>query len=303
MKHIYTIVLTLSISLVLNTKSQMKKSIFKDIEKEQIAKKEIVRKIENSKGVVDGKKVEAKSIQVTDKVVENRRTLLPILENGNFIQEFLLSFSLNFFSEIGDKSFVSIILVYNQISPYVLFMVAVISELLMNLFSVIIGHQLRTHPLVKVWCHLFGSLTALLFGLLLIYEVYFSKEEEKKEDIELAQEIGKEEKKSSWTALIKISNIAWIIFISEFGDKSQITTIILSAEYSPIPIFLGTAVAHILGVLLSMTIGFIISKSINKKILTTIGALCFIYFGVQTGISFSNEGGFELISKQLNELY
>jgi len=45
-------------------------------------------------------------------------------EKKTTFEEFSLSFSLNFFSEIGDKSFVSIILIYDQITPMLLFLVA-----------------------------------------------------------------------------------------------------------------------------------------------------------------------------------
>jgi putative Ca2+/H+ antiporter (TMEM165/GDT1 family) len=259
------------------------------------------------------------------------------------IEEFMMSFSLNFFSEIGDKSFVSIILVYNQISPLLLFIVSTFSELLMNLFSVVIGYELRLHPSIKKYCQFFGMIIAISFSLILIYEVFFEKEENEQtaecdsveketekehlkekeneniisnnrnennnmveinEAVDIETDIdshnnsfekgkGNKDNNNSKSAkigiLMKIANIAWIIFLSELGDKSQITTIILSTEYHPFPIFLGTALAHILGILLSMTIGYIISNNLNKSILSSIGAVCFMYFGIQMGIDYYSQ--------------
>ena len=59
------------------------------------------------------------------------------------ITQFLRSFVLNFFSEIGDKSFLCIVVFYNQVSPAFLFFTAVVAELLMNLISVFIGYEVH----------------------------------------------------------------------------------------------------------------------------------------------------------------
>jgi putative Ca2+/H+ antiporter (TMEM165/GDT1 family) len=236
----------------------------------------------------------------------------PVAKKSTF-EEFTLSFSLNFFSEIGDKSFVSIILMYDQITPMMLFLTASLSEILMNFFSVAIGYQMRAHPLLRILCQFAGMITALVFSIMLVYEVVSgeSEEEKKESDIERQTDISisavaetcdhsLEGKKlnitsSNWNTIVKVANIAWIIFLSELGDKSQITTIILSTEYNPIPIFIGTALAHVLGITLSMTIGYIISQNTNKTILTCIGALCFLYFGIQTGHDFYAAGGFKAL--------
>ena len=168
-----------------------------------------------------------------------KEEVTPVAKKSSF-EEFTLSFSLNFFSEIGDKSFVSIILIYDQISPLMLFLTASLSELLMNFFSVAIGYQMRAHPLLRILCQFAGMITALVFSIMLVYEVVSgeSEEEKKESDIERQTDIGVscvaetcdyslESKKinitsSSWNAIVKIANIAWIIFLSELGDKSQI---------------------------------------------------------------------------------
>jgi putative Ca2+/H+ antiporter (TMEM165/GDT1 family) len=220
------------------------------------------------------------------------------LKNKNFLEQFSLSFSLNFFSEIGDKSFVSIILVYDQISPAVLFFVAAFCEILMNFVSVAIGYELRAHPKIRLFCQFAGMITAFIFSILLLIEAISIEEDDKKpehdpepqteEVLEVAgsQEIEQQESSkkislNNFGKFLKIFNVAWIILFSELGDKSQITTIILSTEYSPLPIFLGTAIAHVLGIILSMTVGHFIAKHSNKRILAFIGAICFIYFGFQ----------------------
>jgi putative Ca2+/H+ antiporter (TMEM165/GDT1 family) len=225
------------------------------------------------------------------------------IKNKNFLEQFSLSFSLNFFSEIGDKSFVSIILIYDQISPVILFFVASFCEILMNFVSVAIGYELRAHPKIRLFCQFAGMITAFIFSILLLIEAMSDEEDGKKSETDPNAEEkldveGFEQKSQvetaktnnvfSFSRFLKIINIAWIILLSELGDKSQITTIILSTEYNPIPIFLGTAIAHVLGIILSMTIGHFIAKHSNKRILSFIGALCFIYFGFQMVIMKDN---------------
>lgn len=208
-------------------------------------------------------------------------------------KEFFLSFSLNFFSEIGDKSFVSIILVYNQISTIALFFIASFAEILMNFFSVYIGYQLRIHTNLKKIIQFVGMITSLLFGLSLIYELIQKEKEEVQEveapgdGLEIKESAEKKTVKSS--VISRVFNITWIILMSELGDKSQITTILLSTEYNPVPIFLGTALAHVLGVVISLTIGYLVANRINNRVLNSIGALCFLYFGMQMGMNFFSQ--------------
>ena len=222
------------------------------------------------------------------------------------IIQFLRSFVLNFFSEIGDKSFFCIVVFYNQVSPIFLFTIAVFAELLMNLISVIIGYEMtgnfstRFFKLAGMWAFIF-------FGLMSFYEILFNKDEEEEEITR--EEVAEEKPNNSFTSIsarvtaegeecsptiedtltiylrlgIKVFSM---IFLAEFGDKSQITTIILTTECSPLWIFLGTALAHIAGITISMFIGYILSNKINFKMVNIIGAIAFVIMGIEMGVSY-----------------
>jgi Ca2+/H+ antiporter, TMEM165/GDT1 family len=310
-----------SVALTINTFNNIKNQNFTEITMKNQKSNEVgqlwSKLSHESDANMKNKKDEKSIVEVTRKLKEKisdkitkkistveakDETPKDLVQQKNYWQEFILSFSLNFFSEIGDKSFVSIILVYDQISPLLLFLVASVSEIFMNLFSVGIGYQLRAHPGIKIFCQFAGMITAVIFSICLIYEIFSGEEEEEKNqsDIEKQTDIAEREinsnsKKSGWTGILKVANIAWIIFLSELGDKSQITTIILSTEYNPLPIFLGTALAHVLGILLSMTIGYIVAHNTNKTILTCLGAICFLYFGLEMGHEFLASGGFKTL--------
>ena len=198
--------------------------------------------------------------------------------------QFSKSFVLNFFSEIGDKSFLCIIFIYNQVSPCVLFVVASFAELLMNFFSVVIGYEISDSLSVKFFQFL-GMICFTGFGIMLLYEVFSQEEEDEKSNFTQNNTVNEGESQS-WIYTKQIVKIAGMIFIAELGDKSQITTIILSTEYNPIWIFLGTAVAHILGIGISIFVGYLISNKLNKNTLTIIGAIAFLLFGIEMGVKY-----------------
>jgi len=216
---------------------------------------------------------------------------------SGFLNEFFTSFSLNFFSEIGDKSFIAVFLFTNQASWVTLFIVASVTEVLFNSISVVIGYNLRAYQLVYFMLIYITIFTTLLFGFLLmkeaIYEEQEGEEEKQQEQVEnlntdfeksLHQKKGKLEDKKSFSLLI--FKIFWVVLLSELGDKSQIVTIILSTHHNPLPIFLGTAIAHVFGVLLSILLGSLVTSRISKKIMNYIAATCFISYGLFVSVSY-----------------
>lgn len=240
--------------------------------------------------------------------------------NIGFFQEFLTSFSLNFFSEIGDKSFIAVFLLINQITWFTLFIVASITEISVNLFSVLIGYSLRAYEKIYFILIYITIFTTLLYGILLLKEsildsdssYYKDEEEEEKMKIlsranytspacSLAKESKEEqknlnsnkkldgefkEKKSENKVIFTILKISWFVILSELGDKSQIVTIILSTHHNPYAVFLGTAIAHVLGVLLSILLGSFVSSKLNTKIMSFIAGLCFISYGLYVSASY-----------------
>lgn len=221
---------------------------------------------------------------------------------GGFFNEFGTSFSLNFFSEIGDKSFIAVFLFTNQASWVTLFVVASVTEILFNLLSVAIGYNLRAYESIYFILIYITIFTTLLFGFLLLKEAIYDEDEEEQQEIEnansaerqtenatdcekgLGEKKNKTEEQKSFFFLI--FKIFWVVLLSELGDKSQIVTIMLSTHHNPLPVFLGTAIAHVLGVLLSILLGSLVTSRISKKIMNYIAAACFIGYGLYVSISY-----------------
>lgn len=62
-----------------------------------------------------------------------------------------------------------------------------------------------------------------------------------------------------------------LTFLGEWGDRSQITTIALSAIHSPWIVFLGGSIGHICCTCLAVIGGKLISNKIPEKLVMHIG--------------------------------
>lgn len=220
---------------------------------------------------------------------------------AGFFNEFVTSFSLNFFSEIGDKSFIAVFLFTNQASWITLFIVASFTEIIVNLLSVVIGYNLRAYESLYSSLIYITIFTSLLFGILLLKEALYDEEEATEDSVNINNLMTKNSNADCENAKIKkdtegvnnmsnflilILKIFWVVLLSELGDKSQIITIILSTHQNPVPVFVGTALAHVLGVLLSILLGNIVSSKLSNRIMKFIAAACFIGYGLFVSFSY-----------------
>ncbi len=137
------------------------------------------------------------------------------------------------------------------------------SALLMAI-AVFLGDML-SHYLPQFYVSLAAGLFFIAFGLNMI----FGSGE-------------KEEKSSGGTG-----NPFWVVFsgflIAELGDKTQIATLALSAEYAlPFMVWIGATLGMTLINLLGAVAGRVVGKFVSTKALQLFGAAVFIIFGLVT---------------------
>ena len=82
-------------------------------------------------------------------------------------------------------------------------------------------------------------------------------------------------------------NPFWIVFvaffIAELGDKTQLATLTLSAQYgAPLAVWLGATLAMIAVNVLSVLAGRWLSRHLPEKLIRYLGAAVFLIFGVAT---------------------
>ncbi|EGR27097.1 protein family UPF0016, putative [Ichthyophthirius multifiliis] len=148
-----------------------------------------------------------------------------------------------------------------------------------------------------------AAILFFIFGGKSLYDVLIKKQEEddneeiEKEMEELNQKLTQKTKdiEEIQTSNQKVKNQVFVvegyivasqtflqIFLGEWGDKSQITTIAMSASYDPIRVFVGSVIAHALCSATAVTGGRYISSFVSEKLLTIFGGIVFIFFGIFT---------------------
>ncbi len=86
--------------------------------------------------------------------------------------------------------------------------------------------------------------------------------------------------------------VAVAFFLAEMGDKTQLATVALAAEFhSVIPVWLGTTTAMVLADAVGILAGIVLHKRIPEKQIKWFAALVFIAFGFW-GLYEALSGGF-----------
>ena len=226
------------------------------------------------------------------------------IANVGFIHAFFASISVIVVSEIGDKTFFIAAIMSMKHSRVTVYTGAMLALGLMTLLSALLGNIL-TKLIPKTYTYYASSLLFALFGLKMLREGYQMSNTDASEEYEEANSTLREseEKNSSingkdlesggsgdkgtgsffiftrrWVILFRkyLSTIllqAFILtFLAEWGDRSQISTIILGARENMIGTVLGGILGHGLCTGLAVIGGRMIAQRISVKTVTLVGA-------------------------------
>lgn len=121
------------------------------------------------------------------------------------------------------------------------------------------------------------------------HDIRKREEEANKEGARTAQdaETGsvKKLKTSPFTVLFRIFIQAFTMtFVAEWGDRSQITTIILSARENLWGVITGGIIGHAICTGLGVVGGRMIAQKISVRTVTLIGGVVFILFAITSSI-------------------
>jgi len=173
----------------------------------------------------------------------------------------LSSFAIVAVAEFGDKTQIAVISLSAKHRPRSVFVGSLLAYALVGGVSVLIGGAVV--PFVPAfWIDLVTGISFLIFGAY----TFFSKEE--------TMVKIKEHSKTVTTSFLMIA-------VLEFGDKTQLAVIALSAEYSaPVQVFTGGMLAFALLTVFGVIFGKIISRYISADYIKIGASLIFIVFGV-----------------------
>lgn len=137
-----------------------------------------------------------------------------------------------------------------------------VATILNHLFAVVVGSYITLFmPLQYV--QIAAAASFIIFGLWTIR----------------GDELNGEDKETNrspfWTVTIAF-------FIAEMGDKTQLATVALAAQFANqiIPVWLGTTAGMMIANAIGIVIGVVLGKKIPERLVKWVAAIIFIFFGV-----------------------
>ena len=82
-----------------------------------------------------------------------------------------------------------------------------------------------------------------------------------------------------------IVQIFLMIFFAEWGDRSQVSTILLAGTHPVLSVFCGGCVGYFITSFVAVLCGSVLQKWISPRWITIFGGLMFILFAFQTVLS------------------
>ncbi|XP_055967480.1 transmembrane protein 165 [Sorex fumeus] len=235
--------------------------------------------------------------------------------NLGFIHAFVAAISVIIVSELGDKTFFIAAIMAMRYNRLTVLAGAMLALGLMTCLSVLFGYATTVIP--RVYTYYVSTALFAIFGIRMLREGLKMSPDEGQEELEEVQaELKKKDEEFQRTKLLNgpgdvetgastaIPQKKWLHFISpifvqaltltflaEWGDRSQLTTIVLAAREDPYGVAVGGTVGHCLCTGLAVIGGRMIAQKISVRTVTIIGGIIFLAFAF-SALFISPESGF-----------
>ncbi|XP_041782505.1 transmembrane protein 165 isoform X2 [Anopheles merus] len=233
-----------------------------------------------------------------------------------FVHAFAASFMVIIVSELGDKTFFIAAIMAMRHPRLTVFAGAIAALALMTVLSVLFGIAATIIP--RVYTFYISTALFALFGLKMLYDGYHMsatgaaeeleevQSDLRKREDELEREAnaggslmsqdaesgastsgrrgtgrGRNSNNSALKLLLRIFMQAFTMtFVAEWGDRSQLTTVILSARENVYGVIAGGIIGHSICTGLAVIGGRMIAQRISVRTVTLIGGVVFLLFAL-----------------------
>ncbi len=169
-------------------------------------------------------------------------------------------------AEMGDKTQLSVLLLSSKTKEYAQLLLGVmLAFLLADGFAILVGAWVTSIVPVHM-IKLISGAVFVIFGILILR----GDKEESESDL------------SPRNALVSGFSM---IFLSEWGDKTQIASALFATEYNPWMVLIGVMTALTLLSIMAIYLGKFISGRIDRKVITKVAGSVFILIGISFIIS------------------
>jgi len=212
---------------------------------------------------------------------------------GGFWKGFTSGVAMILATEIGDKTFFIAAVLSMRQQRSAVFCGAVLSLYVMTVLSSIMGLVLPKFVPVT-YTHILGGLLFLYFGVKLLFDAKGMDGNQVSDELEEVEEELLHPKKDEESQQIVSTNsmrkgfsqIAiqsfTLTFLAEWGDRSQIATIALSAAKNPYGVTLGGCIGHTICTGVAVLGGRMLAVRISEKTVSIGGGIIFLIFGIHS---------------------
>ncbi|XP_047519954.1 transmembrane protein 165 isoform X2 [Pieris napi] len=217
---------------------------------------------------------------------------------GGFWQGFLASLSVVIVSELADKTFFIAAIMAMKHSRIIVFSGAISALIFMTVLSAAFGWVATVVP--RVYTHYISAALFLIFGLKMLRdgwkmdpnegqeeldevqtELKRREEQEDKEETAEMLEQGLAERRKRRSAVFKVLlQAATLTFLAEWGDRSQLATVVLATREDVFGVVVGGSLGHALCTGLAVIGGRMVAQKISVRTVTIIGGIVFLFFAV-----------------------
>jgi len=189
-------------------------------------------------------------------------------------------------SELGDKTFCIAMLLAMRHSRRWVFVGVAGALATMTILSVLVGQAVSLLPQ-----HYLNAAEVALFigfGFKLLCDAYRMRGGASCDEVEEAESSIRQSKflPAGKGATYGVALQSFVLtFVAEWGDRTQFATITLAAANNPVGVTVGAILGHFICAAIAVLGGRFVAGRISERVLTAIGGVLFIIFGVVAAVS------------------
>jgi putative Ca2+/H+ antiporter (TMEM165/GDT1 family) len=225
-----------------------------------------------------------------------------------FVHAFVASLSMIIVSELGDKTFFIAAIMAMRHARLTVFTGAMAALAFMTILSALFGYAITIIP--RIYTYYVSTALFALFGFKMLYDGCQMSDDEGAGELEEVQaHLRRQEESAESTPLSpdletgiipnpkmpsKARRILFscfsrvflqaltMTFLAEWGDRSQLATVVLAATEDIVGVCIGGVLGHSLCTGLAVLGGRIIAQRISVRTVTILGGVVFLVFAVSS---------------------
>ena len=218
--------------------------------------------------------------------------------NDGFVHGFIATFSVIVVSELGDKTFFIAAIMAMRHARSTVFLGAILALAVMHVMSSFFGWAITIIP--RVYTYYVSSFLFAVFGLKMLKEGWKMSPTEGQEELEEVQEdlLKREKEESGGGGDVESGGVAGLrrnilgfvpriflqaftmTFLAEWGDRSQLATIVLAAREDVLAVVIAGILGHAVCTGLAVLGGRMIAQRISVRTVTLVGGVVFLFFAL-----------------------